>query len=415
LAESLLEEQHMERPPETETIAFDPFADHTEVPYDLFASLRETCPVSRTPLGPFFVTRYDDVVAGFRDWRAFPSAGGMRLPGFDVPEEERILSELDGARHQRRRKLMMSALAPPTIRAAEPYIERISKELIGSVLEKGRADLVSEFTGPLPGSVIAHLIGIPVEDQDRFRQWSDDVIADHEFITTNRNARGVGLKAAHPEFADYIDEQVAVRRSMENPPDDFVTRAMNAEEDGDRLNQTEIRATIFHLIVAGHETTTNLLGNMLFELIRRPELLAAVRDDRSLVPAAIEESLRHDSPAQMMVRDCARPAGISGTDINAGDKIILSIASANRDERVYEDPDSFRLDRNENADHLAFGYGRHICLGAALARLEGVVALNVFLDMVEQVEFAPGFVYEKNPAFWVLGPRRLDVILRGRA
>jgi cytochrome P450 len=405
----------MERPPETETIEFDPFADHVEVPYELFASLRESCPVSRTPLGPFFVTRYDDVVAGFRDWRTFPSAGGMRLPGFDVPEEERILSELDGARHQRRRKLMMSALAPPTIRAAEPYIERISRELIGSVLEKGRADLVSEFTGPLPGSVIAHLIGIPVEDQDRFRQWSDDVIADHEFITTNRNARGVGLKAAHPDFADYIDEQVALRRSMENPPDDFVTRAMNAEEDGDRLNQTEIRATIFHLIVAGHETTTNLLGNMLFELIRRPELLAAVRYDRSLVPAAVEESLRHDSPAQMMVRDCARPARVSGTDVNAGDKIILSIASANRDERVYQEPDSFRLDRDENADHLAFGYGRHVCLGAALARLEGVVALNVLLDMVEHVEFAPGFEYEKNPAFWVLGPRRLDVIVRGRA
>jgi cytochrome P450 len=402
----------MELQPPADTIDFNPFADHAEVPYELFASLRARCPVARTPLGPRFVTRHDDVVNTFRDWRTFSSVGGMRVPGFDIPEEERILSELDGARHQRRRKLMMSALAPPAIRAVEPYITEVSTDLLSRAVERGQADLVSEFAGPLPGSVIAHLIGIPVEDHERFRRWSDAVIADHEFVTTNRNARGVGLKAAHPEFADYIDEQVALRRSMDDPPDDFVTRVMLAEEDGDHLTETEIRATIFHLIVAGHETTTNLLGNMLYELIRQPDLLAAVRRDRSLIPAVVEESLRHDSPAQMMVRDCARPTEIAGVKIDTGEKVILSIASANRDDAVYDDPDVFRLDRGEDVDHVAFGFGRHLCLGAPLARLEGSVALRVFLDVVNHVEFVPGFRYEKNPAFWVLGPLRLDVVLR---
>lgn len=398
--------------PEAEAIDFNPFADHAEVPYELFASLRVRCPAARTPLGPRFLTRHSDVVDAFRDWRTFSSAGGMRLPGFDIPEEERILSELDGARHQRRRKLMMSALAPPAIRAVEPYIEQVSTQLLGRALERGQVDLVSEFAGPLPGSVIAHLIGIPVEDHERFRRWSDAVIADHEFVTTNRNARGVGLKAAHPEFADYIDEQVALRRSAEHPPDDFVTRVVRAEEEGDRLTDTEIRATIFHLIVAGHETTTNLLGNMFYELIRRPELLAAVRGDQSLIPVVVEESLRHDSPAQMMVRDCTTPTELAGVKIDPGEKVILSIASANRDEAVYDDPDAFCLDRGEDLDHVAFGFGRHLCLGAPLARLEAAVALRVFLDLVSHVEFAPGFRYEKNPAFWVLGPLRLDVVIR---
>ena len=199
---------------------------------------------------------------------------------------------------------------------------------------------------------------------------------------------------------------------MDDPPDDFVTRVMLAEEDGDHLTETEIRATIFHLIVAGHETTTNLLGNMLYELIRQPALLAAVRRDRSLIPAVVEESLRHDSPAQMMVRDCARPTEIAGVKIDTGEKVILSIASANRDDAVYDDPDVFRLDRGEDVDHVAFGFGRHLCLGAPLARLEGAVALQVFLDVVNHVEFVPGFRYEKNPAFWVLGPLRLEVVLR---
>jgi hypothetical protein len=395
-----------------DAIEFNPFADHSEVPYGLFASLRAHCPVARTPLGPRFVTRHADVVNAFRDWRTFSSAGGMRVPGFDIPEEERILSELDGARHQRRRKLMMTALAPPAIRAAEPYIEQVSTDLLTRAREQGRGDLISEFAGPLPGSVIAHLIGIPAEDHERFRRWSDAVIADHEFVTTNRNARGVGLKAAHPEFADYIDEQVARRRSMNDPPDDFVARVLLAEEDGDRLTDAEIRATIFHLIVAGHETTTNLLGNMLYELIRQPDLLAAVRRDRSLIPVVVEESLRHDSPAQMMVRDCTRPTEIAGAKIEPGEKLILSIASANRDQGIYDDPDVFRLDRGDDLDHVAFGFGRHLCLGAPLARLEGAVALRVFLDVVNHVEFAPGFGYEKNPAFWVLGPLRLDVVLR---
>ena len=402
----------MDAQPDTEAIEFNPFADHAEVPYDLFASLRARCPVARTPLGPRFVTRHPDVVDAFRDWRTFSSAGGMRVPGFDIPEVERILSELDGARHQRRRKLMMSALAPPAIRAVEPYIEQVSTDLLRQALQRDQVDLVSEFAGPLPGSVIAHLIGIPVEDHERFRRWSDAVIADHEFVTTNRNARGVGLKAAHPEFADYIDEQVARRRSTDHPPDDFVTRVVLADEEGDRLTDTEIRATIFHLIVAGHETTTNLLGNMFYELIRQPELLGAVHRDRSLIRAVVEESLRHDSPAQMMVRDCTTPTEIAGIKIDRGEKVILSIASANRDTAVYDDPDTFRLDRGQDLDHVAFGFGRHLCLGAPLARLEATVALRVFLDLVSHVEFAPGFRYEKNPAFWVLGPVRLDVVLR---
>jgi cytochrome P450 len=191
----------------------------------------------------------------------------------------------------------------------------------------------------------------------------------------------------------------------------MITRLLRAEVDGERLSRRAALTQTIFLIIAGNETTRNLLGNLIYRLAEVPSRYAALRTDRALVANAIEESLRFDSPVQLLARTCTGKIEVDGVAVREGDRVLYSLASANRDERFFEDPNSFRLDRARPRDHVAFGAGPHVCPGAFLARMEAKVALETLLDRVERIELAPGYVFDPNPVFWALGPRTLRVRL----
>jgi cytochrome P450 len=396
--------------------AFDPFDDHQSVPWEYFSEVRRSCPVMELPTAMLFLSRYEDVHDILRDGgervRHFSHEGGMRAPGVVVPDEEQLINELDGARHTRRRKLLMSALHPRLIAAAEPYIRDQAAQLLQPLLDSGGGDLVAAWTQPLPGMVFAHVLGLPEDDYPRFKAWSDEVLAG-TYPRLNRTERGEGLHGAHPELSGYIDALADNRRH--HPRDDLITRMVNAEQDGERLSQTEVRVLVMHLLIAGHETTTNLLGNLLHHLLTSPAHIDALRADPALIPVAVEESLRRDPPVLIQPLSCVAAAVHSGTAIAAGSRVVLSIAAANRDPGAYDDPDEFRLDRTDPAAHNAFGGGPHFCPGAPLARLEARVALEVFFDRVQEATLDAEQEEQKVPVFWANGPEHLRVRLTPRA
>jgi len=389
---------------------FNPFDNAQDVPWETFSALRASCPVARLDAGQHLLTRYQDVHEALKDGgerlRHFAHEGGMRTPGVIVPEEEQLINEIDGPRHTRRRKLLMTALHPRLIAAAEPYIRDLAARLLGPILERGEGDLVSEFTQPLPGMVFAHVLGLPEADYPQFKAWGDEVLAD-TYPTLNRTARGEGLHGAHPEFSGYIDRLVEERRNA--PRQDLITRMTQPDRDGDVLSDTEIRVTVMHLIIAGHETTTNLLGNLLEHLLTHPQDMARLRADQALIPPAVEESLRRDPPVLIQPKTCTAPFATPLGTVPSGGRVVLSLAAANRDSTTYPDPDLFVLDRRAPAPHNAFGGGAHFCPGAPLARLEGRVAMQVFFDQVGDANLASDYERTKVPVFWANGPEHLPV------
>jgi cytochrome P450 len=391
---------------------FDPYARRGGVPdYASMAELRCGAGVARLPSGFWFLARYEDCRRAFTDPRTFSNEGGMRAPGVVVPREERMINEMDPPDHARLRRLEQETLKQTNFRTLEPAIRKLAEELLDA-LPRGRAvDLVPALCAPVPSIATALLVGIPPEDHPRFRAWSEEVCTS-EWVTHNRTARGPGLHGGHPEFAAYIDAAVAARRRAADPPDDLLTHMVRAGGEGERLSDTEIRIALAHLIVAGNETTANLLANLLHRLLERPELQAELAARRERVPAAIEESLRLDAPVQLINRSCRREVEVCGVRIRPGEHVMLGIASANRDEAVFgADAAGFRTDRESPPPQLGFGLGPHLCLGANLARLEAKVVVNAFLDRFPRAALAPGFRYETIPAFWELGLARLDAVI----
>jgi cytochrome P450 len=335
----------------------------------------------------------------------------MRAAGVIVPTEEQLINEMDGKRHTRRRRLLTTALHPRLIAGMEPYIRDLSRRLLQPMIERGGGDLVTEFAQPLPGMVIAHLFGLPEDDYPRFKAWGVEVLAG-TYSTLNRTARGEGLHGAHPDFSAYIDGLIDERRV--NPRADLITRMTEPDEEGDVMTGTEIRVTLFHLLVAGHETTTNLIGNLLEHLMATPRDMARIRADCSLLPAAVEESLRRDPPVVMLPKTCVHALEKDGAVVEEGERVVLSIAAANRDNRIYPEPDVFNLDRGRPAAHNAFGGGAHFCPGAPLARLEARLALEVLFDRVAALSLAKSYQRRKVQVFWANGPAHLPVTLRPR-
>jgi cytochrome P450 len=268
---------------------------------------------------------------------------------------------------------------------------------------------------PIPATVIAHLLGVDPADHARFAEWSD-LVVQSTYATKNRRedgAEGEGLAGVAPEFAAYLDSMIAERKASTDPPDDFVTRLIDTSVDGESLTELEIRTQLAFLLMSGNETTRHLIANMLETVCSDAALFARLRSERDLVPTVVEESLRHDSPIHVLLRDCLKATTIDGAAIPAGVKVGFGLASANRDERNYDAPDEFRIDRANARDHVAFGGGPHVCPGASLARLEGRIALDVFLDRVAQARVRKSYRREPVPVFWANGPQRLPVTLTG--
>jgi cytochrome P450 len=393
--------------------AADPLDATQGVPLERLAELRTECPVSRTSSGAFFLARHDDVLAATKDIESFQAS--FRESGVIVPPEEQLISEIPEPRHGKIRKIINSAIAQHRIGRVEPFVQQLCNDLLDGIVERGDADLVAEYVTPIPATVIAHLLGADPADHPRFAEWSD-LVVQSTYATKNRREDGddgEGLAGVAPDFTAHLDGMIAERKAASDPPDDFITRLINTEVDGERLTDLEMRTQLAFLLMSGNETTRHLIGNMLETVCSDPALYSRLRGSLDLVPTLVEESLRHDPPIHVLMRDCLRDTTVDGVTIPAGVKVAFGLASANRDADTYDDPDDFRLDRPSARDHLAFGGGPHVCPGASLARLEGRIALEVFLDRVETARVHDGYRREPVPVFWANGPRRLPVTLTG--
>jgi cytochrome P450 len=388
--------------------SFEPFEGLPEIPYSALAELRHHEPVARTPSGGWFLALQDDVLAATKDIDTFIAS--FREPGVIVAEEEKLISEIAEPRHGWMRRIINSVLAPHAIAKSEPFIRDLCEQLLTDVLQTGGGELVSRFIAPIPGTVIAHLAGVPEGEVAQYIAWSDEVVRS-DYATKNRTDRGEGIAGGHPEFAAYIDNQIAARMAAADPPDDFITRLLRTSVDGHHLSPTEIRSQVIFLIISGNETTRHLIGNLLATLAGDADLFDRLRADRDLIPIAVEESLRRDPPIHILMRNCQRDTSVRGIDISAGCKVVFGVASANRDERFYQAPEEFRLDRPDPRQHVAFGGGPHVCPGASLARMEARIALQVFLDRVGSITPVSGWQWEKVPVFWANGPATLPVLL----
>ena len=349
----------------------------TANPYPYYTELRNKAPVIwLEPFQCWALSRYADVDFALRNPQIFSSsvftaeALGDLNP---VPEVPWIL-DMNPPDHTRLRKLANKGFAPRLIRTLEPRVQAIIQELIESIRGQSESDLVSTFSGPLPTIVIAEMLGVELERRDDFKVWSDDIVRATSRPTDE--AERTEVRESLAGLRAYFEQMIEHRRT--SPGDDVISALVQAEEERDMLSATEILALAVLLLVAGNETTTNLLGNAVLTLLNHPDELAKVRADRSLVPALVEEVLRYNSPVQVIFRRTAQDVELEGGKIPAGQNVFLLLGSANRDERQFPEPDRFDIARNPQ-DHVAFGYGIHYCLGAPLARLEGRNALEALL------------------------------------
>ena len=358
-------------------------------PYPFYARLRAEAPVWRATLRDrrtaWLVTRYEDVARVLKDdtfakdklnaMDAEQRAKTPWVPGFLKPLERNML-DLDDPDHARLRALVSKAFTPRLIERLRGRIEALCEELLDAMERKrerkGGAELVADYALPLPATVIAELLGVPAKDHAGFHRWSNRLVS----VSSGRDM----LRAlpAALAFVRYLRKLIDRRRT--NPRDDLITALIRAEEAGDKLSEDELLAMAFLLLVAGHETTVNLIASGTLALLEHTEQIERLRRDPSLVKPAIEELLRYTSPVEMATERYAREdAEIACTTIPRGGLVLAVLGSANRDERHFEDPDALDLARDPNR-HLAFGRGGvHHCLGAPLARIEGQIALNAFL------------------------------------
>ena len=366
---------------------FNPFLPSFEAdPYPAYASLRASEPVHfSAALQAWVLTGYEECEAVLRDDAAFSSspltARGQlaavlqeQRRAFPLGEVPTVLSS-DPPVHTRLRTLLNRAFTPRAIEGLRPRIEELAVALLAEARAGERFDAIGGFAQPLPIIVIAELLGVPSSDRDRFKRWSTAIAR-----TTNVLNSPAVLEAAREatvELVAYMDEILARRRR--EPGADILTALLEAEEDGARLSHEELLAFSILLLLAGHETTTNLIGNGLLALAQHPEQAARLRAEPALAPSAVEELLRYDSGVQGVIRFARGAVELGGCAIEEGATLLLMLGAANRDPRQFEEPDALDLGREPNR-HLSFGRGIHFCLGAPLARLEGQIAFAALLE-----------------------------------
>jgi hypothetical protein len=266
----------------------------------------------------------------------------------------------------------------------EPRIRAIASDLLDRIARKGEFDLMNDFAGPLPVIVIAEMLGVPAEEHAQFKTWSNQIIEGGRG-SFRGVAPGEQVKTTSNELRSYLANQIEHRRGV--PGEDLITALVQAHDEGGALAADELLAFVVLLLLAGNETTTNLIGNGTLALMRHPDQLSRLRGDLSLVPTAIDEMLRFDSPVQSTVRTCAVAANVGGTEVAAGELMFVILAAANHDPGQFPNPDTFEVTRTPN-DHLAFGEGIHFCLGANLARMEGAIAISLMLERFAKLRLA---------------------------
>jgi len=352
-------------------------------PFPTYRALREHAPVRRMPDGSLFLTRWADLDRVYRDTRSFASDKHVEFaPKFGVgtPLYAHHTTSLvfnDPPLHTRVRRLIMGALTPRAIAGMEPALAALVDRLLDAMARRGEADLIEDFAAAIPIEVIGNLLGVPEAERGPLRGWSLAILGALEpVVGAEASARG---NAAVAEFLAYLRGLVARRRAAPGDPrTDVLTRLIAGEESGERLTEAELLHNCIFLLNAGHETTTNLIGNGLEALLRFPGEKARLLADPGLIGTAVEEMLRYESSNQLGNRRAVVAAEIGGVAVAPGTPITLCIGAANRDPAQFPDPERFNVGRTPNR-HLAFGSGAHQCAGLALARLEGRVAIARFL------------------------------------
>jgi cytochrome P450 len=368
---------------------FDPFDPQwSSDPFPLYADLRERAPIHKNALGFWVVARHQDCLAILRDRRASSDSLNVdtdRMPeGFRTPiaEDDPVAQAMiemrpflfrDPPDHTRLRGLVSKAFTPKVVDALRDGTQRVVDELLDAAMDQGQVDLVEAFAYPLPVRVICDLLGVPVEDHGRFKEWSNALARglDPDFLLT---AEVIGARGqAVLQFSQYFFELLAERKR--NPGQDLLSLLVAAEDGGATLSEAEMLSTCILLLVAGHETTVNLISGGTLALLRHPDQLARFRTDAGVARTAVEEMLRYVSPVQLTGRALTEDGEFGGVQFAAGDFAMLLLASGNRDPGQFDEPERFDITRTPN-NHLGFGFGIHHCLGAPLARMETQVALT---------------------------------------
>jgi cytochrome P450 len=387
-------------------------------PYGFYEMVRSAGPVAALPMfgaGGFGVTGHSTVNAVLRS-KHFGREAAKVVPPDKlalIPQEQSETADKrkgnmlfrDPPVHTRLRSLVNQAFTPRTVEHLRPHISEIAEHLIDAAASRGSMDLIQDFAFPLPVIVIAEMLGVPPGDRDAFKHWSTDLIAG---LNPAATAADLGRVVKSIDTMDaYMSDVIEERRRA--PRADLISDLVRAQEAGDRLSQEELVATCRLLLTAGHETTVNLIGNGSLALLRHPEERAALAADPSLLPNAVEELLRFDSPVQMTVRFVMEPVTVTDHAFERGDIVLVLLGAANRDPEVFPEPARLDLRRANASSHVSLGAGIHYCLGAPLARLEGQVAIGALLRRLPGIDLAAGASLEWRPNLALRGLKSLPV------
>ena len=378
-------------------------------PYAAYAELRERAPVFWSEsLGYWMLTRYDDARMVLRDPQTYVNRGRIAKYLDQLPESQREMARpvyenfevgianTDPPDHRRIRGLISKAFTPQIVDGLRPRVQQVVDELLDPVQDDGQMDLIATLAYPLPAIILAEALGVPAEDRDLFKRFSDDIVNIH---SSGRPDPDIVEQAAKSilEARAWIRELAAERRR--HPEDDLLTVLVKAEDEGQLMSEAEMLATCISVLVAGHETTTGLIGNGMLALLRHPDQMQLLKDDPSLIPTAVEECLRYDSPFQRTWRLVDSDVEIRGQPIEKGQTVSVILGAACRDPDQFPEPDRFDV-RREPHDHVAFGYGIRFCIGAPLGRREAEIAFATILRRFPDIRLGDGeIVWSPSSSF----------------
>ena len=420
------------------TALIDREQDAIGCPYPIFSALRDESPIHFSDkLGTWVCTKYEDIMEILHDTDRFsslmPTGPRDGRSGFATAMEElaadpsmaeyfqtflanaanaAVLLNADPPEHRRQRKAVNRAFRPTRLRGMEPMIEEVTSELIQEIVEKGESEFVSEFAVGLPMTIIAVALGVETDDLATFKRWSDDLVMPvGNPDPTTEKVRDYLISLS--EFNEFFGNLLKLRR--QDPHEDIISDVATAEVNDEMLNEAEMLSMLQQFLVAGNETTTKLLTNLMHHLAEEDGLEERLRDDPSLIDNFIEEGLRFEAPVGGLFRMAKEDTMVGETQLREGDHIWLIFAAANRDPEMFSQPDTFSVDRENARDHLAFGHGEHFCIGAMLARLEARIAVEQILERLENIRLIDGrnnFEYEDT--FVLRGLKELHIAFDAR-
>lgn len=371
-------------------------------PYPTYRKLRENGPVNYIEEeDAYFILDYggcaallSDLNFGKKFQRTYEKMTGVSeqiTVSYDPKNPVRDMLFLDPPDHTRLRNLVSKAFTPRSVESIRPFVRSLAERFTRNASNDRIFDIMSEYAGPIPAYTIAKMLGVPQDDMGKFKKWSDSIALSLD--ATRSKEEYEEARIAGENLFKYVSQLIDVKRN--SPEDDLLSSLIEAEESGDKLTNQELIKMVSLLLVAGHETTTNLIGNGFLALLRNPDQMSMLKDDRTLLKNAVEEFLRYDPPVQQVARAVYSESFLSGYRISPNSKVSAVIGAANRDPEIFEDPDKLDITRKKN-NHLSFSKGIHFCIGSPLARLEGEIAFDVLMDHLPDAKLFEEPIWRNN-------------------